>query len=334
MVLEHLKEISLAMIAVGVAATIILPDFKSRRRLVTVAAVFLGAIVTLTDYWLIAKTDRGIDDRIACMLYPEGEVCAAAFASQTPTPFDGYTSFWRGEPLYNADWQTVEADTTRQLLGTLQPPHDALLDVENLAIHSARSTRLSFIGNTALYEIELSAAEHEDLVLVLLALPGRTVVLDGSNDPVYKIAASGKLRLNSEQEVEQYIRFFFSYIRGRHGTFDLVEDSSSLNWTATATGPTKLDAMRAVEPLELIEYDPANKTWLFFGYAAFRDVLFSSKFEVSPLGLVVMSEEAIVQEGLPLRQFDFTYHDWGFKVGWIDHEAKEKSETVTPPDEN
>ena len=56
----------------------------------------------------------------------------------------------------------------------------------------------------------------------VLYKPGDVVVLDWTNEPIYDLNQRVPVYLTDEN-VTDYVRFFFSYVRGRHGRFIITE---------------------------------------------------------------------------------------------------------------
>lgn len=59
--------------------------------------------------------------------------------------------------------------------------------------------------------------------------PDGITVLDWTNAPIYKLNESVPIVLD-DKTVGFYVRFFFTYVRGRHGRFLIVESVDDIAW--------------------------------------------------------------------------------------------------------
>ena len=54
-------------------------------------------------------------------------------------------------------------------------------------------------------------------------------ILDFTNEPIYALNKELPISL-TEENVSDYVRFFFTYVRGRHGRFLISEGVDDVNW--------------------------------------------------------------------------------------------------------
>ncbi|MEO5368373.1 MAG: hypothetical protein H7831_18850, partial [Magnetococcus sp. WYHC-3] len=78
----------------------------------------------------------------------------------------------------------------------------------------------------------LDIADHASkpaLRRFVLYTPENFIVLNFTNAPIYSLNEKLPIKLNSEN-VDDYVRFFFSYVRGRHGRFIITESVEDIHW--------------------------------------------------------------------------------------------------------
>ena len=59
--------------------------------------------------------------------------------------------------------------------------------------------------------------------------PGQAIALDWSNKPIYDLNKIAPLTLDNNN-VGDYVRFFFTYVRGQHGRFIITENVNDMAW--------------------------------------------------------------------------------------------------------
>ena len=84
--------------------------------------------------------------------------------------------------------------------------------------------------------------ENDETVPVLL--------LDGKNEGIYKLNADLPIQLNNEN-ITQYTLFFFSYVRGRHGRFIVVQNVEDIDWREEPAPSGRKALGKMIKPLML-----------------------------------------------------------------------------------
>mgnify|MGYP005839674983 CR=1 FL=1 len=134
------------------------------------------------------------------------------------------------------------------------------------------------------------------------AFDGRVFIFDGTNEPIYKANSAVPLSLDSNC-VREYIRFFFSRVRGRHGRFVIVETVDEIDWREDPPPAARRAVAKMIAPLALIGSDEDNNFYLR-ACLLFKDSLFKARISVDPQGQVDITEEEIIIEEMPV--FDDT----------------------------
>lgn len=126
----------------------------------------------------------------------------------------------------------------------------------------------------------------------------QAVVLDWTNQPIYQLNDTVPVQLN-EQNIVEYVRFFFSFVRGRHGRFLITESVDDIAWKEEPPAPARKAIAGLIEPTRLRAMD-ADGTFHLSTRMIFKDSLFKSNVVVSPAGLVTLQDEELVVEDIPI----------------------------------
>lgn len=128
---------------------------------------------------------------------------------------------------------------------------------------------------------------------------GQAVFLDGTNGPIYSLNETAPLTLD-DRNVLTYARFFFSYVRGRHGRFLIVDNVDDIAWREELPAAARKAMGQMIEPLRLSSYD-AETGYHLTGQMIFRDGLFRAQIHVEPKkGFVTLDNEELVIEDMPV----------------------------------
>ena len=127
-------------------------------------------------------------------------------------------------------------------------------------------------------------------------------ILNWTNVPIYEVNESAPIQL-SESNILDYARFFFSYVRGRHGRFLLTETVEDIQWREDPPPAARKAVAKMIEPMKIIGQDEDGAFHLRC-CLMFKDSLFSARVKITPTGEVDISEEELVLEDMPV--FDDT----------------------------
>lgn len=122
------------------------------------------------------------------------------------------------------------------------------------------------------------------------------VRVDWTNRVFYELNARLPIELTDENVVE-YVKLFFRFVRGRHGHFHVVEtpDDIPLPWTDTPEARAALQPY--LGPLRLKE-TREDGTRILDARFFFRDAVFSAMVEVAAGGEVTLTEEEQIVESV------------------------------------
>ena len=128
------------------------------------------------------------------------------------------------------------------------------------------------------------------------------VVLDWTNEPIYILNQQAPIQLNADN-IAEYVRFFFTYVRGKHGRFIVTENVDDINWKEDPPPQARKAITKMLLPVTLQE--EKNGNFYLEVTMMFRDSLFKADVEVQPNGLVSLSNEKLLVEDMPVRDDSF-----------------------------
>jgi hypothetical protein len=125
------------------------------------------------------------------------------------------------------------------------------------------------------------------------------VILDFTNAPIYDLNKVAPIYLNTDT-VHDYVGFFFNYVRGRHGRFLIVESVDDIAWREEPPPAAKKSISKLITPLSLITKDTDDGQFHLHAQMMFRDSLFSADISVQKDGAVILSNEQLMIEDMPV----------------------------------
>lgn len=124
------------------------------------------------------------------------------------------------------------------------------------------------------------------------------VIIDWTYKTIYALNKAAPISLNDDNVLE-YVRFFFSHVKGRHGNFIVCESLDSIQWKDEPTSDIRKKVADIVVPLNIKE-KRKNGTYIIEAFMMLKDSLFKVDIYVEQNGKVVMSDHEILLEKLPV----------------------------------
>ena len=195
------------------------------------------------------------------------------------------------------DWQKLDSEKTVQMLDEINPYLDPVqFDPDAVTI---RSQKLSFYKDYMFFELtDLSAIPGARKYAI--CKPGEVNVINWTNHIIYEINEKAPIFLN-KKSVVNYVRFFFNYIRGRHGRFLIVETIDDVRWQIDPPVQGRKVMQEMLEPMTLIDQDQ-DGVFNLEAFMIFKDSLFKTKIQVKSDGFVSMFDEDLKIEDMPILQ--------------------------------
>jgi len=199
------------------------------------------------------------------------------------------------------DWQKLGSDMVARLLGEINPHLSPVaFDTESTTI---RSQKLPFYKEYSFLELtDLSTVPGaRKYVLYKPGTKGPDVnVINWTNQTIYDANEKAPVILN-EDTITSYVKFFFGYVRGRHGRFLIIETIDDVRWQIEPPAQGRKVMQEMLAPVTLEDVD-SDGTFNLSAFMVFKDSLFRTRIHVKPDGLVSMSEEDLKIEGMPILQ--------------------------------
>ncbi|QQG36406.1 MAG: hypothetical protein HYS17_01025 [Micavibrio aeruginosavorus] len=152
----------------------------------------------------------------------------------------------------------------------------------------------------------LDLADYETVPNIrkfVLYKPGHVVILNWTNEPIYALNEKAPIHLN-EATVTDYVRFFFTYVRGRHGRFIITESVDDVMWRDEPPPAARKAIGKMLEPLHIVERSSGGG-FRIVARMMFKDSLFKTTVNVQPNGLVNLSDEELLIEDMPVLDDTF-----------------------------
>ncbi len=127
---------------------------------------------------------------------------------------------------------------------------------------------------------------------------GSVTAMDFTNAPLYAMNKSLPIMLD-EESIFDYVRFFFGYVRGKHGRFLIVENVDDIGWKDDPPPTARKAIGKMIIPLTL-NGAQADGSYKLTACMMFKDSLFKSDITVSKGGEVTVLNEELLIEDMPV----------------------------------
>lgn len=175
---------------------------------------------------------------------------------------------------------------------------DALEGSSFLSANSVIMKRpLAFYPGFTFYDV----ADHSTMPArrrFMVAKDQDIVVLDFTNAPIYALNTRAPLILNDDTLLD-YVRFFFSFVRGRHGRFLICESVDDIQWREEPPPSARKAIAKMIEPLKISRKDEDGDVHVM-AQMMFKDALFHTHITVAPNGNIKLSQEKMLIEDIPV----------------------------------
>jgi len=103
----------------------------------------------------------------------------------------------------------------------------------------------------------------------------------------------------TDKNVLEYVRFFFSFVKGRHGRFIICESMDSVQWKDDPPQDIRKVVQQSIHPMKIIE-KRSDGVYKIETVMMLKDALFKTDIYVEPNGQVTMSDHEILMENIPV----------------------------------
>lgn len=127
---------------------------------------------------------------------------------------------------------------------------------------------------------------------------GDVIVLNWTNEPIYKLNKTIPINLNDENRGD-YVRFFFTYVRGAHGRFLIVDSVDDIDWREEPAPSGRKALAKMIEPMNVRKREK-DGTVIFSVCLIFKDSLFAAQAYLKPDGTLSIHDEELLVEDIPV----------------------------------
>lgn len=197
--------------------------------------------------------------------------------------------------MFEDAYLRLDADDKKQILDQINP----LLDSESFLVENTEilAKELSFYPGYQLLDIHLKDSVPALHRYVIFG-PDQVEIIDWSNEPIYILNEKVPITLN-EDNVRQYVRFFFSMVKGKHGLFRITQSTEDIEWREDPPPSARKAIGSMIEPLSVNSVNDDGDFELSM-CLMFKDSLFKSDVLVKKNGLVEMKNERLLVESMPV----------------------------------
>ena len=123
------------------------------------------------------------------------------------------------------------------------------------------------------------------------------IVMDYTNKPIYEANKDIPIVLSDETIID-YVRFFFTYVKGRHGRFLLVENVDDISCKEEPPPSARSAIGKMLSPIEILGQE--GGIYHLTAKMIFKDSLFKSDIYIDAHGTVTLKDEELLIEDMPV----------------------------------
>ncbi len=166
------------------------------------------------------------------------------------------------------------------------------LEPENITI---MSQQISFYKGY--YLLDITDNNSVPSIRIFAVFNGdNLVLLDWTNSPIYKLNKDIPISLNDKNVID-YVRFFFNFVKGKHGKFIIVESLDDISWKENPPPSARHAIGKLIKPLTIIS---KNDDYIIESTVIFKDSLFECTITISKSGKVSIENEKIIIDTMPV----------------------------------
>ncbi len=203
-------------------------------------------------------------------------------------------------------WKRLEKKDAHTVLDKLSSDEHAVVFSKDFT--EVAYEELSFYSNFKLYRL-INYATMPSFSMEYIGDDNVFIPLDGTANPIYAINAEAPIKLTNDNVVE-YLDFFFSNVKGSDGDIYLIED------------PKKMPALDSLDinqqknitdnhiPLTILN-DEASNDFIVSGTVYYGGCLISATIQVTSDGLINFKDREMLLRGIPFPNNEVNYYWMG-----------------------
>lgn len=198
--------------------------------------------------------------------------------------------------MYNRPWEEIDPEEMPRLVAQINQSLKERQFDPNTTI--GRRQPLPWYAEYEFLELVDTATSGPTFTRRVIYRPDDFYVLNWTNGPIYTANDKAPIMVNSDLAAD-YAKYFFNYVKGRHGRFVIVDSADEIMWEESVPAKGKEAVAKIVKPTTIINEEPNGKITLL-SFMVFKDSLFRANIHVERDGMVSLSDEALVIEGMPI----------------------------------
>lgn len=182
-----------------------------------------------------------------------------------------------------------------RMVSLINPALDIKFDPDksNVMIHNLSFYESYFIAEISRHD------QHPPIVRAAVCNDkGEINILNWSNEPIMALNRKAPIFL-SEENTPDYIRFFFTYVRGSHGRFLIIDNVDDIDWREEPAPAGRKALSKMIEPLHVKKREEDGGL-IYAASIIFKDSLFAAEVHVKPDGTVSLHNEELLVEDIPV----------------------------------
>ncbi len=191
----------------------------------------------------------------------------------------------------------IKLDSTQaaRMLERLNPHFDVKFDAANstVMVHD-----LSFYEGYSLIEVSRHDQHPPIMRVAVSSDKGEVTVLNWTNEPIHKLNRTVPIHL-TEDSMLDYVRFFFTYVRGSHGRFIVIDSVDEIEWREEPAAAGRKALGKMIEPM-LVKAREKDGTVVFSLSIVFKDSLFTAEAHLKPDGFLSLHNGELLVEDIPV----------------------------------
>jgi hypothetical protein len=197
--------------------------------------------------------------------------------------------------MFNQPWEEIDPEDVPRLVAEInrelkERQFDPVTTI-------AKKCQMSWYAEHELIELVDTGTSNPTFIRRVLYKPGDFQILNWTNGPIYSTNEKAPISV-SEDNAAEYISFFFNFVKGRHGRFVIVEHVDEIAWEGSVPAKGKEAIAKILKPITFTANEGGKITMV--AYMVFKDSLFRANVHVERDGMVSLSDEALVIEGMPI----------------------------------
>ncbi len=198
--------------------------------------------------------------------------------------------------MYHIDWHPVDSENILRMLADINQHLDDVTMDPNVT--TIEKHDLPFYAEYDLLKVTDTESDIEKLIIYK---EGDVFELNWTNQPIYTVNEKAPIYLN-EEIAPLYAKFFFDHVRGRHGRFMIVENADEIDWAEEPPADAKKAIDEMITTVDHFETDDESGKMSYSSYMIFKDSLFKANIHVEKDGMVSLTDEALIVEGMPVNE--------------------------------